>query len=163
MTRVTAIPDTVVLHVPFRVVKCDGRKEMLLLTLPPGPTSPSSRRCPVQPAGSGCWLRREFATIGDWPSAGGMAPSYLTRMLRLTLLSPDTLESILKGASRAGGDAGASAGVISRGPHRVITSTKNPDGFEPCEYVGGAATHPTPDPARSDEAVRQSRNVTFSD
>ena len=30
MTRATSIPDTVTIHVPFRVVKRGGRKEMVL-------------------------------------------------------------------------------------------------------------------------------------
>ena len=37
MTRGTAIPDTVTLHVPFRVVKRGGRKEM---QMPEGATQP---------------------------------------------------------------------------------------------------------------------------
>ena len=30
MTRATSIPDTMTIHVPFRVVKRGGRKEMVL-------------------------------------------------------------------------------------------------------------------------------------
>ena len=37
MTRVTPIPETVILHVPFRVVKRGGRKEM---QMPEGATQP---------------------------------------------------------------------------------------------------------------------------
>lgn len=39
----------------------------------------------------------EFATIADLAEREGIAPSYMTRVLRLTLLAPDTVEAILDG------------------------------------------------------------------
>jgi len=39
----------------------------------------------------------EFATIGELAEREGIAPSYMTRVLRLTLLSPDIVEAILDG------------------------------------------------------------------
>jgi hypothetical protein len=39
----------------------------------------------------------EYATIGDLARKEGIAPSYLTRVLRLTLLAPDIVEAILDG------------------------------------------------------------------
>ena len=39
----------------------------------------------------------EFATIADLAEREGIAPSYLTRVLRLTLLAPDIVEAILDG------------------------------------------------------------------
>ncbi|EYD74384.1 putative phage protein [Rubellimicrobium mesophilum DSM 19309] len=39
----------------------------------------------------------EFATIGELAKREGIAPSYLTRVLRLTLLAPEIVEAILHG------------------------------------------------------------------
>jgi hypothetical protein len=39
----------------------------------------------------------EFATIGELAEREGIVPSYLTRVLRLTLLAPDIVEVILDG------------------------------------------------------------------
>ena len=40
----------------------------------------------------------EFATISELAGHEGIAPSYMTRVLRLTLLSPDIVGAILDGA-----------------------------------------------------------------
>ncbi|MCB1468540.1 MAG: hypothetical protein KDK08_15665 [Rhizobiaceae bacterium] len=39
----------------------------------------------------------EFATIAELAKREGIAPSYMTRVLRLTLLAPDIVEAILDG------------------------------------------------------------------
>ncbi|RMF40307.1 MAG: hypothetical protein D6754_03505, partial [Alphaproteobacteria bacterium] len=39
----------------------------------------------------------EFATINELAEHEGIAPSYMTRVLRLTLLAPDIVEAILDG------------------------------------------------------------------
>jgi hypothetical protein len=39
----------------------------------------------------------EFATIAELAEHEGIAPSYMTRVLRLTLLAPDIIEAILDG------------------------------------------------------------------
>jgi hypothetical protein len=39
----------------------------------------------------------EFATIGELAEREGIAPSYMTRVLRLTLLAPDIVEAIVDG------------------------------------------------------------------
>ncbi|WP_449619228.1 hypothetical protein [Roseovarius salis] len=39
----------------------------------------------------------EFATIAELAAREGIAPSYMTRVLRLTLLAPDIIEGILDG------------------------------------------------------------------
>jgi hypothetical protein len=41
------------------------------------------------------------ATIGDLAQAKGVAPSYVSRVLRLTLLAPDVVEAILDGRQPA--------------------------------------------------------------
>ena len=100
MTRATPIPDTVTLHVPFRIVKRGGRKEM---QMPEGATQ--SRRTDSTLAKALArafrWKRMleagEFATIAELAEREGIAPSYMTRVLRLTLLAPDIVEAILDG------------------------------------------------------------------
>ena len=100
MTRATAVPDTVTLHVPFRVVKRGGRKEM---QLPEGATQsrrPDSTLIKAL-ARAFRWKRMlesgEFATIAELAEREGIARSYMTRVLRLTLLAPDIVEAILNG------------------------------------------------------------------
>nr|WP_245153072.1 hypothetical protein [Stappia taiwanensis] len=39
----------------------------------------------------------QFSTIAELAEREGIAPSYMTRVLRLTLLAPDIVEAILDG------------------------------------------------------------------
>ena len=100
MTRCAPIPETVTLHVPFRVVKRGGRKEM---HLPEGASEPRKTDNTLVKALARAfrWKRMlesgEFATIGDLAAHEGIAHSYMTRVLRLTLLSPYIIEGILDG------------------------------------------------------------------
>lgn len=100
MTRGDPIPDTVTLHVPFRVVKRGGRKEM---QMPEGAVQPRKTDSAMIKALARAfrWKRMlesgAFSTIGDLAAREGIAPSYMTRVLRLTLLSPDIVEAILDG------------------------------------------------------------------
>ena len=104
MTRATPIPEIVTLHVPFRIVKRGGRKEM---QLPDGGTQ--SRRTDstlVKALGRAFRWKRlleagNFATIAELAEREGIAPSYMTRILRLTLLAPDIVEAILNGRQGA--------------------------------------------------------------
>ena len=100
MTRGAAIPETVTLHVPFRIVKRGGRKEM---QLPEGATHPRRTDSTLVKALARAfrWKRMlesgEFATVSELAEREGIAPSYITRVLRLTLLAPDIVEAILDG------------------------------------------------------------------
>ena len=100
MTRATPVPDTVTLHVPFRVVKRGGRKEM---QLPEGAAQPRKTDSSLVKALARAfrWKRMldsgEFATIAELAEREGIASSYMTRVLRLTLLAPDVVEAILDG------------------------------------------------------------------
>ena len=100
MTRGTPIPETVTLHVPFRVVKRGGRKEM---QLPEGAEQPRMTDNTLVKALARAfrWKRMletgEFATIAELSECEGIAPSYMTRVLRLTLLAPNIVEAILDG------------------------------------------------------------------
>ena len=100
MTRAKAIPETITIHVPFRIVKRGGRKEMIL---PPGSRQPSKIDNTMVKALARAfrWKRMlesgHFATIGDLASKEGIAPSYMTRVMRMTLLAPEIIEAIVEG------------------------------------------------------------------
>jgi hypothetical protein len=100
MTRGAPIPETVTLHVPFRVVKRGGRKEM---QLPEGAIQlrKTDNTLVKALARAFRWKRMlesgEFTTIAELAEREGIAPSYMTRVLRLTLLAPDIVEAILDG------------------------------------------------------------------
>lgn len=100
MTRAAQIPETVTLHVPFRVVKRGGRKEM---QMPEGSTQPRRTDNTLVKALARAfrWKRMletgGFTTIAELAEHEGIAPSYMTRVLRLTLLAPDIVEAILDG------------------------------------------------------------------
>ena len=100
MTRATPIPETVTLHVPFRVVKRGGRKEM---QLPDGvrPDRKADNTLVKALARAFRWKRMlesgEFATISELAEREGIATSYMTRLLRLTQLEPGIIEAVLDG------------------------------------------------------------------
>lgn len=101
MTRRLPIPGTVTLHVPFRVLKRGGRKEM---QLPEG--AAQSRRIDntliKALARAFRWKRMldsgEFATIAELAEKEGIAFTYMARLIRLSLLAPEIVESILDGS-----------------------------------------------------------------
>ena len=100
MTRGAPIPETVTLHVPFRVVKRGGRKEMQLAAgVSQTPKTDSTLVKALARAFR--WKRMlesgEFATIGELAEREGIAFTYMARVLRLTLLAPDIVEAILEG------------------------------------------------------------------
>ena len=100
MTRASPIPETVTLHVPFRVVKRGGRKE---LQLPDGfrPDRKADNTLVKALARAFRWKRMlesgEFATIAELAEREGIATSYMTRILRLTQLEPGIIEAVLDG------------------------------------------------------------------
>ena len=103
MTRTTPSPEVITIQVPFRVVKRGGRKEM---RLPDGAAQPARTDNTLVKALARAfrWKRMldsgEFTTMGELAEREGIAPSYMTRVLRLTMLAPDIVEAILDG--RAG-------------------------------------------------------------
>ena len=105
MRRTMPIPDTITVHVPFRLVKRGGRKEIVL------PEGAQLRRTADDTlvkalARAFRWKRLleagAFATIGDLADHEKIASSYLTRILRLTLLAPDIVEGIVEGRGGLG-------------------------------------------------------------
>lgn len=105
MTRGAPIPETVTLHVPFRIVKRGGRKEM---QMPEGGAQQRKADNSLVKAVARAfrWKRMlesgEFATVAELAEREGIAPSYMTRVLRLTQLEPAIIEAVLEG--RQGGD-----------------------------------------------------------
>ena len=104
MTNCVAAPDTVTLDVPFRVVKRGGRKEM---QLPEGATQPRRADSTLVKALARAfrWKQMlesgEFTSVAELAEREGIAPSYMTRVLRLTMLAPDIVEAILEGKQGA--------------------------------------------------------------
>jgi hypothetical protein len=100
MSRGSPIPETVTLHIPFRVVKRGGRKE---IQMPDGAAQPRRKDSALVKALARAfrWKRMlesgEFTTIAELAEREGIAPSYMTRVLRLTLLAPDIVEALLDG------------------------------------------------------------------
>lgn len=100
MTRGTPIPETVTLHVPFRVVRRGGRKEM---HLPDGvrPDHKTDSTLVKALARAFRWKRMldsgDYATIAELAEREGIATSYMTRILRLTQLEPGIIEAVLDG------------------------------------------------------------------
>ena len=100
MTSATLIPDSVTLHIPFRIVKRGGRKEM---QMPEGTTQPRRADNTLVKALARAfrWKRMlesgEFTTIAELAEREGIASSYMTRVMRLTLLAPDIVEAVLDG------------------------------------------------------------------
>ena len=98
MTRARPIPETVTVHVPFRLVKRGGRKEMVM------PPDAQFRRTTDDTlvkalARAFRWKRLlesgKFSTIADLARREQIAASFLTRTMRLSQLAPDLVEAIL--------------------------------------------------------------------
>ncbi|TCT12361.1 hypothetical protein EDC22_10243 [Tepidamorphus gemmatus] len=95
-----ATRDTITLHVPFRLVKRGGRKEV---QLPDG--APVQRRTDntlvKALARAFRWKRMlesdQFATINELAEHEGIAAPFLTRTMRLAHLAPEIVEAILDG------------------------------------------------------------------
>lgn len=100
MTQPSETPSTVTVKVSFKLVKRGGRKEILLPD--DAPVRPSTDNTLIKAlARAFRWKRLldsgEFATITELAEKEGIAPSYMTRVVRLTLLAPDIVEAILDG------------------------------------------------------------------
>lgn len=100
MTRARAVPDTITVHVPFRLVKRGGRKEMQL----PQNLSPCRQTDDALVkalARAFRWKRMlesgAFTTIAELAEQESIPSTYLARLLRLTLLAPELIEAIIDG------------------------------------------------------------------
>ena len=94
------MPSAITVRVPFRIVKRGGRKE-----IQPPADAPVQRRTDntlIKALARGFrWKAMleagKFATMAELGEHEKIATSYLTRILRLTLLAPDILDAILDG------------------------------------------------------------------
>jgi hypothetical protein len=88
----------VTLHVPFRIVKRGGRKEMQLPEETAQPRRTDNTLVKAL-ARAFRWKRLlesgDYTTIAELAERERIASSYMTRILRLTLLAPGIVEAIL--------------------------------------------------------------------
>ena len=104
MTRSTPIPETVTLHIPYRVVKRGGRKEM---QLPDGAVQPRRTDSALIKALARGFRWKlmlesgEFASISELAEREGIAFTYMARLMRLSLLAPEIVDAIMDGRQPA--------------------------------------------------------------
>ena len=101
--------QTVTVSVPFVIRKRGGRK---LVITPDGTAASPAPRARVDSAllkalARGFRWRKlletgDFSTIAEIAEAENINPSYVSRVLRMTLLSPDIVEAILAGRQPEG-------------------------------------------------------------
>ena len=103
---VSADGETITVHIPLTFRKRGGRK--LVVTPDGAPWAPRPRvdNAMVKALARAFRWRKmldtgEHATLEDLARAKGVAPSYVSRMLRLTLLAPELVEAILDGRQPA--------------------------------------------------------------
>jgi hypothetical protein len=105
MTRATVAADgeTITLHIPLTFTKRGGRK--LVVTPDGAEWAPRPRvdNAMVKALARAFRWRKQldegvYGTLEDLAKAKGVAPSYVSRILRLTLLAPDIVEAILDGS-----------------------------------------------------------------
>jgi hypothetical protein len=101
MSQTAPTPETITLHVPFRLQQRGGRKRVL---------TPDGRLLAPQPeldsalvkalARAHRWKRRleegHHASLTELAETEQINRSYVSRILRLTLLAPDIVEAILE-------------------------------------------------------------------
>jgi hypothetical protein len=98
-----------IVTVPFAIRKRGGRK---LVITPDGTTASPAQRARVDSAilkalARGFRWRKlletgDFSTIEEIAEAENINPSYVSRVLRMTLLAPDIVEAILAGRQPTG-------------------------------------------------------------
>jgi hypothetical protein len=99
MSKKPTISETVTVTIPFRIAKRGGRIE---IQLPPGTNNHSPDYTLIKAVARAYRWRRiiedgEMGTIAELAEHEKISPSYLTRVMRLTLLAPDIIEAILDG------------------------------------------------------------------
>jgi len=101
--------QTTTITVPFTIRKRGGRK--LILTPDGTPASPPTRSRPdgalIKALARGFrWQKMlregDYQTLEDIADAENINPSYVSRLLRMTLLAPEIVEAILAGRQPEG-------------------------------------------------------------
>ena len=104
MTRTTTVPETVTIHVPFRLLKRGGRKEMQLQEGVEQAREPDNTLVKALPRAFR-WKRMlesgEFASISELAEKEGIAFTYMARLMRLSLLSPELVDAVMDGRQPA--------------------------------------------------------------
>ena len=108
-TTVVEQDDHIVIRIPLTLKRRSGRKEVIV-DPPPLPVPPCRRQnlnpLVVAMARAHRWAELlESGRYGSWveiAAAQGVDPSYIARLLRLTLLAPDIVEAILDGTEPSG-------------------------------------------------------------
>ncbi|WP_373505226.1 hypothetical protein [Aestuariivirga sp.] len=105
----TDVSTSLTLTVPFAIRKRGGRK---LIITPDGSNAQPQPRVQVDSAllkalGRGFRWRKlletgDYTTIEEIADAENINPSYVSRVLRMTLLAPEIVEAILQGRQPAG-------------------------------------------------------------
>lgn len=100
MRRTMPIPDTITVHVPFRLVKRSGRKEIVIPTN--NTTMRKSDGTLVKAlARAFRWKRLldngVFTSITEIAENEKLSFTYISRVLRLSTLAPDIVEAIVDG------------------------------------------------------------------
>ena len=100
--------QTVTIEVPFTIHKRGGRKQVITPDGASAWVSPRARidSTMIKAIARGCRWRKlletgVYGTIDEIAKAEKINQSYVSRILRLTLLSPDIVESILDGRQPA--------------------------------------------------------------
>ena len=100
MTRTKAIPETITIHIPFRIVKRGGRKELIL---PPSATAVTKIDGTLVKAIARAFRWKRMLDTGKFTSVTEIAAheklsfTYISRVLRLSLLAPDIVDAIMAG------------------------------------------------------------------
>lgn len=100
VTHAAPSPETLIVHVPFRIVKRGGLKEIQLPTDAPQHRETDNTLIKAL-ARAFRWKRildsGWFATLADLATHERIAPAYMTCVLQLTLLALDIVEVIRDG------------------------------------------------------------------
>jgi hypothetical protein len=107
--RVERNGETLVIHIPMQLKKRGGRKEIIVPEGLPGAGEPrSAAQEPIVTAlarafhWQGLVESGRYGSITELAAALGVDRSYVRRILRLALLAPDILESIVRGEEPSG-------------------------------------------------------------
>lgn len=113
MNKVVTIPQTVSIHIPFQITKRGGRKEMVLPADAQLQRPRTDNTVVKALARAFRWKRLletgAYTSVSDLAEKEKIGLSYLTRVLRMTLLAPDIVDAILDGRQGDGIDLAALA------------------------------------------------------
>ncbi len=102
MSRTVPTPESITLHVPLRLQQRGGRKRVATPDGRPITQQPQIDNALVKAlARAHRWKRMlesgKYASLTELAQAEKINRSYLSRVLRLTLLAPDIVEAIMEG------------------------------------------------------------------